>query len=428
MASRSETLFARAREVIPGGVNSPVRSFKAVGRDPIFIARASGAWMEDVDGRRYIDYIGSWGPLILGHAPAEVVRAVQEAARRGFSFGAPTEAEVEMAERLRTFFPAVEVSRMVNSGTEATMSALRLARGFTGRTKLLKFVGCYHGHGDAFLVKAGSGALTLGVPDSPGVTPGVASDTLTARYNDLAAVQSIFAERGAEIAAVIVEPVGGNMGVVPPEPGFLEGLRQTTHEAGSLLIFDEVMTGFRVDRGGAQERYGVQPDLTTLGKIIGGGLPVGAYGGRREIMGQVSPAGPIYQAGTLSGNPLAMAAGLATLKALEEPNFYRHLEDKAQALTDGLAEIFREARRSVTINRVGSMFTVFFTSGPVRNFEEATASDTEAYAAFFRELLAEGVYFPPSQFEAAFVSAAHGLAEIDRTLEAVRRVVGRLPR
>lgn len=382
--------------------------------------------MEDVDGRRYLDYIGSWGPLILGHAPAEVVRAVQEAARRGASFGAPTEGEVELAERLRTFFPAVEMSRMVNSGTEATMSALRLARGYTGRTKVLKFVGCYHGHGDAFLVKAGSGALTLGVPDSPGVTPGVAVDTLTAPFNDLAAVRDIFAERGAEIAAVIVEPVAGNMGVVPPEPGFLAGLRELTHQADSLLIFDEVMTGFRVDRGGAQGLYGVEPDLTTLGKIIGGGLPVGAYGGRREVMGQVAPAGPIYQAGTLSGNPLAMAAGLATLKALEEPNFYRHLEEKAASLTEGLEKIFREAGRQVTINRVGSMFTVFFTPGPVRNNEEATASDTALYAAFFRELLTEGVYFPPSQFEAAFISQAHGPAEIDRTLEVVRRVVERL--
>ncbi|RMH74607.1 MAG: glutamate-1-semialdehyde-2,1-aminomutase [Calditrichaeota bacterium] len=424
--TRSEELFQQALQVMPGGVNSPVRAFKSVGGTPIFFERGQGAYLYDVDGNRYIDYVGSWGPLILGYLHPAVVEGIRQEALKGTSFGAPTEVEIELARKVVEMVPSVEKVRMVNSGTEATMSAIRLARGYTGRNRIIKFSGCYHGHGDSFLIQAGSGATTLGVPNSPGVTPGSAADTLVARFNDIASVQALVEQYPDEIAAVIIEPVAGNMGVVPPEGNFLQELRQLTAEHGILLIFDEVMTGFRVARGGAQELYGVTPDLTTLGKIIGGGLPVGAYGGKAEIMDYVAPAGPVYQAGTLSGNPLAMRAGLETLRAIDRPGFYEELEAKAARLETGLRENLRRLELELYLTRVGSMGCLFFTAEKVTDYETATRADTQRYARYFRAMLEEGVYLAPSQFEAMFVSAAHTEEDIDRTIEASYRALKKL--
>ncbi len=428
--TRSDELFSRALRCIPGGVNSPVRAFRAVGRTPVFIARAEGATLWDVDGNRYCDCVGSWGPMLLGHGHPRVVAAVTRAAGMGFSFGAPTALEVTMAGLIGAMIPSMEMVRMVNSGTEATMSAVRLARAFTRREKIIKFEGCYHGHGDAFLIRAGSGAMTLGVPDSPGVLPGTAAGTLTAQFNDLESVKALVSGHRGNVAAVIVEPVVGNMGCVPPAPGFLEGLRAVCSEEGALLIFDEVMTGFRVGPGGAQALYGVSPDLTTLGKIIGGGLPVGAYGGRREIMEMVAPSGPMYQAGTLSGNPLAMTAGFETLSILrEDPNLYRRLEDLGATLERELVRIACGAGIAAGVNRVGSMLTLFFADSPVTDYRSAARSDTARFAVYFREMLAQGIYLPPSQFEALFLSAAHTGEDIGRILEAHARgisAVGRM--
>jgi glutamate-1-semialdehyde 2,1-aminomutase len=423
-SSRSDALFGRAVQRIPGGVNSPVRAFRAVGRNPVFIAGAEGAMLRDVDGNTYIDLIGSWGPMILGHGHPRVVEAVRRAAGWGFSFGAPTEAEVQMAELIVTMVPAMEMVRMVNSGTEATMSAVRLARAFTRREKIIKFEGCYHGHGDSFLIRAGSGAMTLGVPDSPGVLPGVAAGTLTARFNDLASVRMLSDRHRGEIAALIVEPVVGNMGCVPPAPGFLAGLRELCTAEGIVLIFDEVMTGFRLAPGGAQQLYGIRPDLTTLGKIIGGGLPVGAYGGRREIMEMVAPSGPMYQAGTLSGNPLAMAAGLETLSILnEDPQVYRRLETLGIEIERGFVLQAEAQGIPLIVNRVGSMFTAFFVPEPVTDYASAVKADTRRFGAYFRAMLDEGVYLPPSQFEAAFLSAALTEEDIGRIIEAHGRAL-----
>ena len=415
--TRSDELFARAKAVIPGGVSSPVRAFKAVGGSPLFVARAEGARIWDADGRAFLDYVGSWGPMILGHAHPAVVEAVREAAGRGTSYGAPCAAEVELAERIVRLVPSVEKLRFVSSGTEATMSALRVARGFTGRRKILKFDGCYHGHADSLLVAAGSGVATLGIPGSPGVPAGTVADTLVAPFNDRAAVEAVFQAHGAELAAVIVEPVCGNMGTVAPKPGYLEALRELTSRSGSVLIFDEVMTGFRLAPGGAQQLYGLRPDMTCLGKIMGGGLPAAAYGGRAEIMATVAPDGPVYQAGTLSGNPLAMAAGLAVLDQLA-PASYATLETRSARLEEGLRRAARDAGVVVVINRVGSMLTVFFGAGAVTDYASAKQSDTQRFARFFHAMLARGVYLPPAQFEAAFVSLAHGEAEIDETLAA----------
>jgi glutamate-1-semialdehyde 2,1-aminomutase len=410
--SESKRLLDAATRVIPGGVNSPVRAFRAVGGAPPFIQRGEGARLWDADGRSYIDFVGSWGPLILGHAAPAVVEAVTEAARRGTSYGAPTALEVEMAETLSTAYPSMEMVRLVSSGTEAAMSAIRVARGATGRDLLLKFDGCYHGHADSLLVKAGSGGATFGIPDSKGVPAALAALTLTVAFNDLAAVRDLFRQRGDRIAAVVVEPVAGNMGVVPPAAGFLEGLREVTREHGALLIFDEVITGFRIGYGGAQERYGVRPDLTCLGKIIGGGLPVGAYGGSRKVMSEVSPLGGVYQAGTLSGNPLAVAAGLAAIRALDR-RAYERLEALGARLERGLLEGARKAGVPLTVNRVGSMLTAFFCPGPVVDYASARQSDTARYARFFGAMLEHGVYLAPSQFEAAFVSLAHSEADLD---------------
>jgi len=418
---KSTALFAEAKRFLPGGVNSPVRAFQAVGGQPLFIARGEGAWLYDVDGNRYIDYVGSWGPLILGHRHPEVIAALREVLETGTSFGAPTELETELARAIVEAVPSVEMVRLVNSGTEATMSALRLARGYTGRSKIVKFEGCYHGHADFLLIKAGSGALTLGVPTSPGVPADTAANTMIAPYNDPETVEKIFAAHGDDIAAVIVEPVAGNMGVVPPEEEFLPFLRDITRRYGALLVFDEVMTGFRVAYGGAQERFGIDPDLTCLGKIIGGGLPVGAYGGKRKIMEQVAPTGPVYQAGTLSGNPLAVTAGLATLKVLQRPGTYAELEDKSARLAAGLARAAAEAGVPVTLNRVGAMLCLFFTGGPVKNYRDACAADTTRFAAFFRAMLDEGVYLAPSQFEAVFMSLAHTDEQIEQTVAAAQK-------
>ncbi len=416
----SARLFARAVELIPGGVNSPVRAFRGVGGTPRFIKSAEGATMTDVDGRTYIDYVGSWGPMILGHADAEVIAALSEALARGTSYGAPTELEVLVAEEITSAVPSIEMVRMVNSGTEATMSAIRLARGVTGRNKLVKFEGCYHGHGDSLLVKAGSGVATLGLPDSPGVPAQLAQNTITVPFNDAAALAQVFVEH-EDIAAVIIEPVVGNMGCVPPVEGFLQRVRELTREHGALLIFDEVMTGFRLARGGAQALYNVAPDITTLGKIIGGGLPVGAYGASRDIMQHVAPAGPVYQAGTLSGNPLAMTAGLTTLKRLRDASVYERLEQAGERLCRGLAEAAREAGVETVTNRVGSMWTSFFNAEPVTDWESANRSNRERYGKFFHAMLKEGVYLAPSQFEAAFISIAHTDELLDRTVEAARK-------
>jgi glutamate-1-semialdehyde 2,1-aminomutase len=416
--SRNQELFERARRVIPGGVNSPVRAYQAVGGAPPFIARGEGCRVVDAEGRSYIDYVGSWGPLVLGHAHPDVLRAAGEAMARGASFGAPTEAEVELAELLCRALPGMDMVRSVSSGTEATMSALRLARGATGRSRILKFEGCYHGHADALLVGAGSGVATLGIPGSPGVPEAFTSLTVQAPYNDLAAVSAAFARWGGELACVIVEPVAGNMGCVPPLPGFLEGLRELCDRHGALLVFDEVMTGFRVAWGGAQRLYGVRPDLTCLGKVVGGGFPAAAYGGRRELMEQVAPSGPVYQAGTLSGNPVAVAAGLTTLRHLGEPGVYERLGELSGRLVAGLAERARDAGVELCTASVGGMFGFFFHPGPVQRFEDVGKASQERFRVFFHAMLEAGVYLAPSAYEAGFVSLAHGDAEIDATLAA----------
>lgn len=416
---KSRALFARAQGLLPGGVNSPVRAFRSVGGEPRFIARGDGAYLEDVDGNRYIDYVLSWGPLLLGHAHPRVVEALARRLPLGTSYGAPTEGEVLLAEAIRRFVPSIEMVRLVSSGTEATMAAVRLARAATGRERIVKFDGCYHGHGDGFLIRAGSGAATLGVPDSPGVPAAVAALTSVAQWNEIVSVEALFARHPGEIAAVILEPVVGNYGVLPPRAGFLEGLRAACDRAGALLVFDEVMTGFRVARGGAQERYRVRPDLTTLGKVIGGGLPVGAYGGRRDLMERIAPAGPVYQAGTLSGNPLAVEAGLATLRVLDEdPGAFERVERATARLAAGLREAAGRGASEVTVNAVGSMFTVFFAAPPVETTADTARASRARYARFHTALLARGVYFPPSPFEAAFLSTAHGDREIDATLAA----------
>ena len=427
-ARRSESgkLFTRAKAVLPGGVDSPVRAFGAVGGEPPFIERARGARIRDVDGRTYVDYVMSWGPLIHGHAPAGLIRALRAAAGRGTSFGAPTALEVELARLVVRLVLSIERVRFVNSGTEATMSAIRVARAATGRDRIIKFAGCYHGHGDAFLVQAGSGATTLGVPTSPGVARGTAADTLIADYNDLASVERLCRAHRGKVAAVIAEPIAGNMGVVPPATGFLEGLRQLCDQHGALLVFDEVISGFRAARGGAQAVYGVRPDLTCLGKIIGGGLPVGAYGGRADLMAQVAPAGPVYQAGTLAGNPLAMTAGIWALSNLSA-TLYRRLAALGERLADGFRSAAREIGVPLTVNVAGSVLTPFFSAGPVVDYASATASDTAAYAAFFRGMLRRGIYPPPSQFEGWFLSAAHSERDVDATVRAARRSLEEVP-
>ncbi|AHM59554.1 glutamate-1-semialdehyde aminotransferase [Flammeovirgaceae bacterium 311] len=416
---RSNQLFERARAVIPGGVNSPVRAFKAVGGQPLFMQKAKGAYLYDEDGNSYIDMINSWGPMILGHANEKVEQAIIEALPRSLSFGAPTAREIEMAELITAMVPSIEKVRMVNSGTEATMSAIRLARGFTGRDKIIKLEGCYHGHGDSFLIAAGSGALTMGTPDSPGVTRGTAQDTLIAPYNNLQAVEALTASNKSKIAALILEPVVGNMGCIAPKPGYLEGLRKICDQEGIVLIFDEVMTGFRLAKGGAQERFGVQADLTTLGKIIGGGMPVGAYGGRRDIMEFISPAGPVYQAGTLSGNPIAMAAGLAMLHHLNDhPELYQQLEQSSNRIVSDLREVLSQLGLRYTINQVGSMYSLFFTEAEVYDYDTAKTCDTALFGRYFRKMLEQGVYLAPSQFETLFVSAILGEKEISKLKEA----------
>ena len=418
----SEKLYRQAEQIIPGGVNSPVRSCRAVGTHPLFIARGLGSKIFDVDGNVYIDYVGSWGPLILGHAHPQVVEAVKTAAELGTSFGIPTRLEVELAQMITEMVPSMEMIRMVNSGTEATMSAIRLARGYTGRSKIIKFDGCYHGHADTLLVKAGSGAATLGIPGSAGVPADFVQHTLSLRFNDLDQVVTVMQEQGKDVAAIILEPVAGNMGVVPPKPGFLEGLRHWCNETGALLIFDEVMTGFRVALGGAQERFGVQPDLTCLGKVIGGGLPVGAYGGSRDIMSKVAPLGEVYQAGTLSGNPLAVTAGLTTLRLVSKPGVYDKLEDRSNYLFSEMSRLAAKHKVVSTMNRVGSMGCLFFTEQTVVDFDSAQTSDTQKFAHMFCAMLERGVYLAPSQFEAAFVSLAHDQEDVDKTLAAADQV------
>ncbi len=425
--TNNHDLFLQAQNHIPGGVNSPVRAFKGVGGDPIFFREGKGAWITDVEGKRYIDYIGSWGPMILGHAHPEVISAVQESVSHGLGFGAPTEIEIEMADTLCQLVPSMELVRMVSSGTEATMSAIRLARGYTGRDKIVKFEGCYHGHADSLLVKAGSGALTLGEPSSAGVPASLAEHTLTLIYNDLDSVRECFAELGDQIACIIVEPVAGNMNCIPPTDGFLQGLREICDQSGAVLIFDEVMTGFRVSLGGAQQYYNVKPDLTTLGKVVGGGLPVGTFGGKREVMECIAPLGPVYQAGTLSGNPVAMAAGLSTLKLVQAPDFHKNLSAAAKTLVDGLQERADKAGIPLTTNQVGGMFGLFFTNEKqVTSFEQVSKCDQERFKKFFHGMLEQGVYLAPSSYEAGFVSAAHGNAEIQATLDAAEKVFATL--
>ncbi|RKH35088.1 glutamate-1-semialdehyde 2,1-aminomutase [Corallococcus sicarius] len=419
--AQSQALFARAQARIPGGVNSPVRAFRGVGGDPVFFREGSGAWLTDVDGNRYVDLVGSWGPLILGHAYPPIIEAILEAARRGTTFGAPTAGEVEFAEMICATMPSVEKVRLVSSGTEATVAAIRVARGFTGREHILKFEGCFHGAGDPFLVKAGSGVETLGLPDSPGVPAALAALTLTAPFNDLAAVERIFEEKGKDIACTIIEPVVGNMGVLVPRPGYLEGLQALCQKYGVLFVLDEVMTGFRLARGGAQELYKLKPDLTTMAKVVGGGMPLGAYGGRRDVMSKVAPEGPVYQSGTLSGNPVAVAAGMACLKALAAPGTYSRLEQLSRMLEEGFLAEAKAAGVPVTVNRVGSMLTVFFTAEPVFDYASAKKADTAKFGRFFHAMLHEGVYLPPSQFEAAFVSLAIGEPEVEHVLAAARK-------
>lgn len=422
---KSKEFFARACELIPGGVNSPVRAFKSVGMSPVFIKKASGCRVYDVDNNEFIDYVGSWGPLILGHSHPEVVEAVIKAAGQGTSYGAPCPGEVELASMIVEAFPAMDKVRMVNSGTEAAMSAIRVARAYTGRDKIIKFAGCYHGHHDAFLVQAGSGLLTLSVPGSPGVPGGIAENTLIAQYNDLESVEELFTEEGGNIAAVIVEPIAANMGLVLPEPGFLQGLRKITEQYGSILIFDEVITGFRVCYGGMQNYVDIKPDLTVLGKIIGGGLPVGAFGGNKELMDMVAPVGEVYQAGTLSGNPLAMAAGIATLKVLQTNDWYDRLEIVGYLLTAKLGKVLEDAGKYYCINRFGSMFTIFFNEKDeiINNYAAVKRCDTEEHARFYRQLLAQGIYLPPSQYETCFISCAHELEDIEVTVNAVANVL-----
>lgn len=421
--SNSQELFARAQRVIPGGVNSPVRAFKSVGGKPVFIRRGEGSRVYDEDGNCFIDYVCSWGPLILGHAHPEIVDAIRRAAGNGTTFGASTALEVELAEMITQAVGSIEMVRLVSSGTEALMSAIRVARGFTGRSKIIKFEGCYHGHSDGLLAKAGSGVATLGIPDSAGVPAGVTTDTVTLPYNNLDAVAETMQVIGCDVACIVIEPIAGNMGVVPPKPGYLAGLRSLCDQFGALLLFDEVITGFRVAYGGAQQLYGVKPDLTTLGKIIGGGLPVGAYGGRRDVMECVAPLGPVYQAGTLSGNPLAVSAGIATLKCLHQTGFYDDLQRKADILTNGLAQAAEDAGVSAQANSVGSMMTLFFAEEPITDYASAKKSDTTRYARFFNEMLQRRIYLAPSQFEAAFVSAAHSDEDIEFTISAAHEAM-----
>lgn len=414
--SKSNSLFEKAKQFIPGGVNSPVRAFKSVGTNPLFIQKAKGSKLWDVDGNEFIDYVGSWGPMLLGHSHPRIIEVVKKSAESGTSFGAPTELEVMMAELITKIMPSIEMVRMVNSGTEATMSAIRLARAYTGKDKIIKFEGCYHGHGDSFLIKAGSGAMTFGVPDSPGIPKGIADYTLTARFNDIASVEELISKNKSEIAALIVEPVVGNMGCIPPRDNFLKQLRELCTRENIVLIFDEVMTGFRVSLGGAQELYGIKPDLTTLGKIIGGGLPVGAYGGKKEIMQMVAPSGPMYQAGTLSGNPLAMAAGYEMLSIIsQDKSVYKILEERSVQLENGMRDVLKKNNLNYRINRVGSMFTLFFTDKEVYDYDSAKTSDTKIFGLFFNEMLKRGIYLAPSQFEAAFISAAHTEDDIEKT-------------
>ncbi|MDP2647208.1 MAG: glutamate-1-semialdehyde 2,1-aminomutase [Desulfobacterales bacterium] len=422
----SQKLFNLASAVIPGGVNSPVRACRSVGSAPLFIDSADGCMIVDADGNRFIDYVGSWGPMILGHRPPQVLRAISKALNRGTSFGAPTDLEIELAQMIIAAVPSMDMVRMVNSGTEATMSAIRLARGVTGRDRIIKFDGCYHGHADSLLVEAGSGVATLGIPGSPGVPESLVLNTLSLPYNDITCVQDVLARQGDQVACVIVEPVAGNMGLVPPVKGFLETLRSETEKAGALLIFDEVMTGFRVAYGGAQALYGIVPDITCLGKVIGGGLPVGAYGGTRDIMSHIAPQGPVYQAGTLSGNPVAMAAGIATLTQLKEPGFYDELEKKARRLSDGLRRVARKAGIQVCISRVGSMMGMFFTPTEVKNFKDAKTSDLELFSAYYNRMLEKGIYLAPSQFEAIFISSAHTSKHIDQTITAAEATFGEI--